>query len=160
MFAYLAFGTLFGFILSRIGATQFDTIAQMFLLEDLHLAGVIGIAIALTAPALFVLRRRGIAGPNDCQITLTPKPRKAGNIVGGILFGVGWALTGTCPGTALSQLGEGRVLALFTLAGIFAGVALYRITGDRMRRWLSPRKRSDAGDDGVEGSARPHVLVG
>lgn len=139
MIRFFAFGTLFGFILSRVGATDFDAIANMFLLRDLHLAGVIGIAIAVAAPALYVLRKRGIAGPENCKIRLTQKPRKPGNAVGGMLFGAGWALTGTCPGTALSQLGEGKLMALFTLGGIIAGVALYRATGTRVRERLGRR---------------------
>ncbi len=134
------FGALFGFILSRVGATDYDAIAQMFLLTDLHLAGVIGIAILVAAPALALLRRRGIAGPN-APITIRPKPRKPGNAIGGVLFGAGWALTGTCPGTALAQLGEGQLMAVFTLIGILAGAALYRRVGSAVEARLLPPSR-------------------
>jgi uncharacterized membrane protein YedE/YeeE len=136
MIAFLLFGLLFGFLLVRVGATDFDAIAQMFLLSDLHLAGVIGVAVAVAAPLLWLLRRRGIAGPEG-PIVIAPKPRKPGLVVGGLLFGAGWALTGTCPGTVLAQLGEGQLVALFTVAGIFAGTALHRRTGARVERWLA-----------------------
>lgn len=85
----LLYGTAFGFLLSRVGATDPDLILDMFLLRDLHLVG------------------------------------DAGNLWGGLLFGTGWALTGTCPGTALAQVGEGQLLALATVAGLLAGVAAY-----------------------------------
>lgn len=146
---FLLFGAVFGFVLSRVGATRFDTVAEMFLLEDLHLMGVIGVAVALAAPALMWLRRRGIAGPAECEITLKPKPRKSGNLAGGLLFGAGWAITGTCPGTVLSQVGEGQLIALFTLTGILAGTALYRAFGGAVESLLAassvPQGRPDPG---------------
>lgn len=126
MTRYLAFGLLFGFILSRVDATSYDAIAQMFLLEDLHVMGVIGVAVIVAGIGLRVLRRQ--RGPLP-QVTIQPKPRKAGNLIGGLLFGAGWALTGTCPGTGLAQLGELQIMAVFTVAGVFAGTALYRRLG-------------------------------
>lgn len=121
----LAFGALFGFILARVGATDYAIVSDMFAAKNWHLAGVIGVAIALTAPMLYMLRKRGIAGPSGCRVAIAPKPRQFGNIPGSLLFGTGWAITGTCPGTALAQLGEGRWMALFTIAGIMAGTWLH-----------------------------------
>ena len=136
MIRMLLYGTLFGFVLSRAGVTKFDAIADMFLLRNLHVAGVIAVAVAVLLPTLMLLRRRGIAGPSGCSVRIAPKPRKAGNIVGGLIFGAGWALTGTCPGTALSQLGEGQLMALFTIGGILGGAALYRGFGARLEKRL------------------------
>jgi uncharacterized membrane protein YedE/YeeE len=124
--AFLVAGAVFGFILSRVGATDFDAIAGMFLLTDLHLMGVIGLAAI-------------VAGIGLRRAPIPVKPRKPGNAVGGLLFGAGWALTGTCPGTALAQLGEGRLTVLFTLTGILLGTALYRRVGGSVESWLTPR---------------------
>jgi hypothetical protein len=118
----------------------------MFLLEDLHLAGVIGVAILLAAPILWWLRKKGIACASGCEHTIAPKAMKPGLIVGSAIFGAGWALTGSCPGTALAQLGEGRLMAIFTLAGMFGGVLLYRRAGARVERWLSARRPRRARD--------------
>ena len=52
--------------------------------------------------------------------------RPARNILGGVVFGAGWALTGTCPGTGLAQIGEGQTLAVFTVAGMVLGAWAYR----------------------------------
>jgi uncharacterized protein len=131
MVRLLFFGVVFGFVLSRVGATDYDAIIGMFLLEDLHLAGVIGVAILTAAPALFLLRRLGLACPAGCRYQLEQKPIKRGLVLGSVLFGAGWALTGTCPGTSLAQLGEGKLMALFTVAGILLGAGAYRVAQRR-----------------------------
>ena len=131
MIRLIFFGALFGFVLSRIGATDYQTIADMFLLNDLHLAGVIGVTVLLLAPIFYVLNHKNIAGPTDCDIPFSPKPRTMGNPIGGLLFGAGWALTGACPGAALVQVGEGQLMGLFTLAGILIGTKLYLVQKER-----------------------------
>ena len=129
----LFFGILFGFLLSRVGATDFDAIAGMFLLEDLHLAGVMAVAIVVAGLAIYWLRRRGVVCPSGCPVTLAPKAMTRHTVTGGIIFGAGWALTGSCPGTSLAQIGEGRPLSLFTVAGIVLGVVLFRRVTQRAR---------------------------
>ncbi|RMH42626.1 MAG: hypothetical protein D6689_07625 [Deltaproteobacteria bacterium] len=141
---FLLFGAGFGFLLSRVGATDFDAIAGMFLLSDLHLMGVIGVAIAVAAVGLHRWARRAAAGRP--APTIAPKPVKPGLIVGAALFGAGWGLTGTCPGTGLAQVGEGRWIALFTVAGMLAGTALYRVVGARVEAALA-RRGARAADD-------------
>lgn len=131
---FLVFGLVFGFLLSRVGATDFDAIAGMFLLTDLHLMGVIGGAVVVAGVGFAWFRRRDAAGKPTP--TPSPKPVKAGLIVGAVLFGAGWALTGTCPGTGLAQVGEGKWMALFTVAGIVVGTGLYRVVGARLEQLL------------------------
>ena len=129
----VAFGVLFGFILSRVGATSYDAIAGMFLLQDLHLVGVIGVAIATSALGFVLLRRAGGRARNGAPLALQKKPGQRGLVVGGLLFGVGWALAGTCPGTSLAQIGEGRLAGLFTFAGILLGAWLQQRTPKKAR---------------------------
>jgi uncharacterized membrane protein YedE/YeeE len=117
----LIFGVLFGFVLSRIGATDYDAIAGMFKLTDLHLMGVIGGAVVLSALGFWLVRRSAGHSLNGEPIVLAQKPMKRGLVAGSLMFGVGWALSGTCPGTALAQLGEGRWAALATIGGILLG---------------------------------------
>jgi hypothetical protein len=139
---YLALGVTFGFILSRIGATDYDAVRSMFTLEDLHLMGVIGVAVAVAAVGFAVLRRRGIACQDGCRVTLAPKPVKPGIVLGSLVFGAGWALTGTCPGTGLAQIGEGKLVALFTVLGIAVGAALHIAVGPTLEERLSAIQRS------------------
>jgi uncharacterized protein len=117
----LAFGVVFGFILSRAGATDPAAITGMFLLTDLHLVGVIGVAVAMNAVGFRFLRRRAGGPPS----ALATKPMVRGLPLGALLFGVGWALSGTCPGTALAQIGEGRLAGLLTFGGILLGAWLH-----------------------------------
>lgn len=127
--AFLVLGTAFGWVLSRSGAADYDVVQGMFLLEDFRLYGVIGTAVLLTAPGLWWLRRRGrtLAG---APLALESKPIHRGNVVGGALFGVGWSITGMCPGPIFVSLGEGKLYALGALAGALVGAALYGLVRD------------------------------
>jgi uncharacterized membrane protein YedE/YeeE len=121
---HIAFGALFGFILSRAGATDYDAISGMFRLTDLHLFSVIGLAVAVSAAGFFAARRLGLKARNGEPLLLTKKPMTRGLAAGALLFGVGWGLSGTCPGTALAQIGEGRLAGLATFSGILLGAWL------------------------------------
>lgn len=125
MLVYTLFGILFGFVLSRARVTDYDVIAAMFRLADVHLFGVIGSAIATAALGFWLLRRTGSTTVSGTPIELRRKPWQPGAIWGGVLLGAGWALSGACPGTSLVQLGEGKVIALVTVAGILLGTYLY-----------------------------------
>ncbi len=121
---YGILGTLFGFVLSRSGAADYDFIQGMFLLTNFQLYGIIGSAVAVTAPGLFLLKRYGRTA-GGAPIAIDLKPLHRGNLYGGILFGVGWAITGMCPGPILVNIGEGKVYALAALAGALVGAALF-----------------------------------
>jgi uncharacterized membrane protein YedE/YeeE len=131
---YVLFGLLFGFVLSRGGATSFDAIVGMFRLTDLHLFGVIGMAVLVSAIGFRLFRRGVIHTRSGEQPALTPKPMTRGLVWGGLLFGVGWAIAGTCPGTALAQIGEGHLAGLFTFTGILLGAALNQRLESRAKR--------------------------
>ena len=85
---FLLFGILFGFLLSRARATEYDVIVGMFRFTDLHLAGVMAVAIAVAAAGLYLLRRAKAA------IDFQPKPPHRWMWLAGLVFGTGWALTG------------------------------------------------------------------
>ncbi len=123
---FLVLGTIFGFVLSRSGAADYDYIQGMFLFEQFQLYGIIGTAVVLTTPGLWLIKRRGVTLMGR-PITIELKPMHGGNIVGGLLFGVGWSIAGMCPGPILVNLGEGKLYALGTLAGALAGAALFGI---------------------------------
>lgn len=131
-----ACGLVFGFVLQRVGATDYDAIAKMFLLEDLHLAGVIGIAMVVAGIGLGLVRRARTTPWVRYAEVVKPKPMKPGLVLGAMLFGVGWAVTGTCPGTGLAQLGEGQLMALFTVAGMLLGAGAHLAFGAALERWL------------------------
>jgi uncharacterized membrane protein YedE/YeeE len=122
MLLFVVLGTIFGFVLSRSGAADYGFIQSMFLFRSFQLYGIMGTAIVLTAPGLWLLKRRGrTAFGKPLKIEL--KPQHRGNLVGGLLFGVGWSITGMCPGPILVNIGEGKIYALAALAGALVGAA-------------------------------------
>jgi len=121
---YLSLGTLFGFVLSRSGAADYDYIQGMFLFERVQLYGIIGAAVAVTAPGLWLLTRYGRTASGRA-LEIERKPLNRGNIVGGLLFGVGWSIAGMCPGPILVNIGEGKLYAIAALAGALVGAGAF-----------------------------------
>ena len=123
MLLYAALGTVFGFVLSRSGAADYNFIQSMFLFTSFQLYGIIGTAVALTLPGLLLLKKYGrtITGK---PIAIELKPLNRGNAIGGLVFGVGWSMAGMCPGPILVNIGEGKLYAIAALAGALAGAAL------------------------------------
>ena len=117
-FALFAMGGLLGFSLSRIGFSSWDEVHAMFTFADLRLFFTFMSGVTLLAIAFAVVRR--FSKPE-----WPPRPIERGTLLGGAVFGLGWALSGACPGVAIVQLGEGRLYALFTLGGIVLGNWLY-----------------------------------
>jgi uncharacterized protein len=117
----LGFGCLFGVVLARSGAADFDAMLRMFLFEEAHLFALAGATTVFSALGLgLLLRSRWATG-----IRALPRTIHRGSVIGGVLFGVGWGLSGTCPGTALAQLGSGYLVAAFTVFGIVIGNWLF-----------------------------------
>ena len=121
-------GMVMGIVLSYIGFTDYGEVHKMFLFADLRLLFTFGGAVLLAM--LFF---------NFLMADLPParKHLHPGTVPGSILFGIGWAMTGSCPSTALVQLGQGQAPAVFTIFGIFFGVWFYRQVHRRFFRWDS-----------------------
>jgi uncharacterized membrane protein YedE/YeeE len=111
-------------VLSRSGAADYDYIQGMFLFERFQLYGIIGTAVVLTAPGLWLIKRRGRTLTGS-PIRIELKSMTRGTIVGGLLFGVGWSITGMCPGPIFVNIGEGKVYAVAALAGALVGAGLF-----------------------------------
>lgn len=151
----VALGALFGFVLARAGATDYDAIRGMFRLTDLHLMGVIGTAVVLLAILFQLSRRRGWKAVTGEPVTLAEKPMAKGLVAGALLFGVGWGITGTCPGTAIAQIGQGRFAAVATFVGILVGAyAAERWTRARARAVLDAPAESRGVTHLTESAAR------
>jgi uncharacterized membrane protein YedE/YeeE len=128
---HFVLGALFGWILSRSGAADYNYIQAMFRFESFQLYGIIGTAVLVTAPGLFLLRRRPFTLFGHA-LSARPKPVHPGNVAGGVLFGIGWSITGMCPGPILVNVGEGKVYAIAALAGALVGAASFASS----YRWL------------------------
>ena len=122
---YLLSGMFFGFALSRSGASDYNFIYYMFTGENLKLALLMSMAIITGALGMLVLKVLGNKDVNGKEIKINRKPLNKYTVAGGILFGIGWAVSGACPGTVLAQIGEGKVLGLVTFFGMLFGTYIY-----------------------------------
>jgi hypothetical protein len=109
-------GLALGATLTFAGFADYGEVHRMFTFQDLRLFLTFAVAVGVTFVGFLALAR-GAALPR--------RTIRATTVGGAALFGAGWALTGACPGAALAQLGNGYLPALFSLAGIFLGAALY-----------------------------------
>jgi len=132
---YLGFGILFGYFLSKSRATDYDSIVAMFLCREFQLYGVIITAVAVVSLGLFLLRRSGNKTFSGKTLEMEPLAWDPNRLAGAFLFGAGWALAGTCPGTSLAQIGEGKLIAFATVLGIAAGVWAYK----KFKPGISPK---------------------
>lgn len=124
----LLMGIMFGFLMSRAGATTYDFHAEMFLFIDLQLMQVIGTAVVVSMIGVFLLKKYQVnAVSTGMQVDFVKKPYQQGLIAGAFLFGVGWAMTASCPGTVPAMIGEGKVTAVFTLIGLLLGTMAYGV---------------------------------
>lgn len=113
------FGLAFGFLLQKGGVGKFEVLVGQLLLQDWTVAKVMLTAIVVGMAGIFVLHRFG-------KINFHLKPTRIGaNVIGGLLFGAGFALLGYCPGTAAVALGQGSWDALFGMIGLVAGSWIY-----------------------------------
>ena len=135
---FLAGGVAFGYVLIMSGVSNYDVIRDMFLMRDIHLYGVLAIAVGLSFLGVQLLKRLRVRSLlTGTEVNTDREPAGRAHIIGGLLSGFGWALTGACPGPALAQVGFGTLAGLFTVTGIFAGVYAYgstrspSATGDR-----------------------------
>ncbi len=121
-------GLMMGGALSRIGFTSWDEIHHMFTFRDLRLVLVFALAVVVLAVSWAVIRK--LSRPK-----WTSRVFHKGTIPGGILFGVGWAVSGACPSIAMVSLGEGQLAAIVTLGGVFVGNWLYGVAQQRWLHW-------------------------
>ncbi|HEY6509889.1 MAG TPA: DUF6691 family protein [Vicinamibacterales bacterium] len=129
---YALLGMIFGFVLSRSGAADYDFIQGTFLFREFQLFGIIGVAVVVTGLALVVLRRRGRT-LGGAPLTVDLKPAHGGTVPGSVLFGVGWSLAGMCPGPIFVNIGEGKLYAVAALAGALVGAGAFGAAYPRLQ---------------------------
>ena len=115
----LATGIIFGFLLQRGGLIRFEKQVGMLLLKDFTVLRFMLSAIIVGMVGIITLSHFGILSASHRAMNV------GAILVGGSLFGIGWAFTGLCPGTSMGALGEGRLHAIFAIAGMLAGAMLF-----------------------------------
>ncbi|MFN5136512.1 MAG: DUF6691 family protein [Chitinophagaceae bacterium] len=122
---YLVAGIWFGIILVKSEVVSWFRIQEMFRLQSFHMYGVIGSAVVIGIISIFLIKKLKIKSFEGEEIKLEPKKFSKGQIYGGLIFGLGWAVTGACPGPLFAQIGTGATVVLVTLFSAIAGTWVY-----------------------------------
>ena len=122
---YIIFGTLFGIVLTKSEVISWFRIQSMFQFKELHMYLIIGSAVVVGIIAMQIIRRAKLKSVSGEELIIEGKKFHKGFIIGGIIFGIGWAITGACPGPIFAQIGAGELPAIITLFGALIGAYLH-----------------------------------
>ena len=122
---YLIVGIFFGIAFIMAEIISWFRIQEMFQLTSFHMYGVIGTAVMVGMISVFLIKRFNIKTFGGDAIIIEDKKFNKGQIIGGLIFGVGWAITGACPGPLFAQIGSGFGVVTITLLSAIAGTWVY-----------------------------------
>jgi uncharacterized protein len=122
---YSFIGILFGIVFVKAEIISWFRIQEMFRLQSFHMYGVIGSAVVTGAISVMLIKKLNIKTIDGEPILFHPKSFNKGQIIGGLLFGLGWAVTGACPGPLYAQIGTGASVIIITLLSAIAGTWVY-----------------------------------
>lgn len=124
-FKYLLVGILFGILLVKAEIVSWFRIQEMFKFQSFHMYGVIGSAVVVGVISVWLIKKFKIKTIYGEPIEFVKKDFNKGQIYGGLLFGLGWAVTGACPGPLFAQIGTGASVVAVTLLSAIAGTWAY-----------------------------------
>jgi uncharacterized protein len=124
---YLLLGVAFGIALIKSEVLSWFRIQEMFRFQSFRMYGIIGTAIATAAVSLAVIKRLGLKSASGEIISVPPKQLGHGirYVVGGTVFGLGWALTGACPGPLFALIGNGVSVMIVAVLSALVGTWIY-----------------------------------
>jgi uncharacterized membrane protein YedE/YeeE len=132
MIRYFFSGVLFGVILVKSEVISWWRIQEMFRLESFHMYGVIGSAVVTGALSVALLKKFRVRTWAGEPIQVPPKQFHKGQIYGGLVFGLGWAITGACPGPLYALIGAGFSVVIVTLLAAIAGTYVYGLLREKL----------------------------
>ena len=134
MIAYFLLGCAFGAVFMEAEVISWFRIQEMFRFDAFHMFGIIGSAIVVAGLSLTAIRSLNLRGAGGEPLTLEPKPLGSGvrYVTGGTIFGLGWALTGACPGPLVAVIGSGMPVMIVALASALTGTWVYGLLRPRL----------------------------
>lgn len=129
---FLILGILFGFILVKAEAISWYRIQEMFRFQSFHMYGIMGCAVATGVLSVFLIRKYNVKSLSGDEIKIAPKEFNKGNIIGGLVFGFGWAMTGACPGPLYALIGSGLLVVVVILLSAVLGTYTYGVLRDKL----------------------------
>ena len=125
---YILAGILFGIVMSKSEAISWYRIQEMFRFQSFHMYGIIGTAVILGALLTFLIKKYKLRDVQGNPIVFTNKEKAITRyLIGGTIFGLGWALVGSCPGPLFVNLGHGYWSILIAIFGGIAGTYFYGV---------------------------------
>ena len=123
---YFLVGFFFGIVLTKSEAVSWYRIYEMFQFQSFHMYGIIGVAVTTGIIGIQLIKRKNIKDINGLPIEIQEKPKgNARYWIGGIFFGLGWALVGSCPGPIFILIGAGFMPVIIVLIGALIGTIIY-----------------------------------
>ena len=129
---YIFAGLIFGIFLVKSEVVSWFRIQEMFQLKSFHMYGVIGSAVVVGIISIFLIKKFKVKSIEGEEIKLESKKFNKGQIYGGLTFGLGWAITGACPGPLFAQIGTGASVIIVTLLSAIAGTWVYGKFRDKL----------------------------
>ena len=130
---YLVAGIFFGFVAIKAEIISWYRIQEMFRFQSFHMYGLIGSAVLVAALSVWLIKRLEVRTIGGEEITFTPKdPGWRRYLMGGTVFGIGWALVGACPGPIFALIGAGIPAMLVVFVGALLGTYLYGVLRSRL----------------------------
>lgn len=130
---FFTVGIFFGIVLTKSEVVSWYRIYEMFRFDSFHMYGVIGSAVVLGAIGTAIIKQRKLKATTGYPITFTPKKRSVARyLIGGILFGLGWAMVGACPGPIYTLVGYGYSVIVVVLLSAVAGTWAYGLVRHRL----------------------------
>lgn len=125
---YLLVGFLFGIVLTKSEAVFWYRIYEMFQFQSFHMYGIIGVAVTTGILGIQIIKRNNIKDIKGLPIEIQEKPKdNVRYYIGGISFGLGWALVGSCPGPIFILIGAGFFPVIIVLIGALIGTVIYGV---------------------------------
>lgn len=133
LFRFFAVGILFGIVLTKSEAISWYRIYEMFMFQSFHMYGIIGVAVVTGVCGIRFIKKKEIKDYKGQPIEILDKEKSiARYLFGGIMFGLGWGLVGSCPGPIFILLGTGVPAIAIVLFGALLGTYLYGLLKDKL----------------------------
>ncbi len=129
---YFIVGILFGIVFVKSEVISWFRIQEMFRLQSFHMYGIIGSAVVVAAISVWIIKLFKVKTIYGEPIVFHAKQFNKGQIFGGLLFGLGWAVTGACPGPLFAQIGIGATVVVITLFSAVAGTWVYGLVRNKL----------------------------
>jgi uncharacterized protein len=129
---YLILGALFGIVLCKVQAVSWWRMQEMFHFDAFHLYGLFATAIPTGMISILLIKKFNIKTISGEPIIIPKKKFNWGYVIGGVIFGTGWAFSGACPGPLLALIGMGKTVIIVVFLSALAGTWMYGYFRDKL----------------------------